>query len=130
MLQSNEENSAFNLIEFREMYAQFENVSDNKLKHLYRLSILIFAQSDNQSQNRDAETKESLLWLLVCHLASLDERGNDLVGSLSNASAGSVSTSFEITQQFDAAWFNQTQCGASYRQIVQPYPKARYYAGK
>ncbi len=74
--------------------------------------------------------KESLLWLLVCHLASLEERGNALVGSLSSASEGSVSSSFEFAQKLDAAWFNQSQCGASYRQIIQPYPKAKYYSGK
>ncbi len=116
----------FNIKEFRKIYPEFSDIEKLKLQYFQNLAFLILKTSKIPN-NFNNNQRENLLWLLICHLASLDKRGNTLVGSLSSASEGSVSSSFSLPQKMDNSWFNQSQYGATFKQIIQSYPQARYY---
>ena len=67
-----------------------------------------------------ADEKENLLFMLVCHLATLASRGS--AGSMTSAKEGEVQVSFAApTATGDAAWYNTTPCGAAYWQIIKKY---------
>ena len=67
----------------------------------------------------------SLLNMLVAHIAALNAPNNGregLVGRISSATQGSVSVSTDNgAQPGTAAWFQQTQYGASYWQATARY---------
>ncbi|MBO1325350.1 DUF4054 domain-containing protein [Acetobacter sp. TBRC 12305] len=83
-----------------------------------------------------ALTKRALLLnMLVAHLAMLDlpsDQGGvgGVIGRVSSASRGSVSVSTDFgSQQERAAWFNQTQAGASFWAATRFLRQARYVPG-
>lgn len=84
---------------------------------------------------RDLTRRALLLGLLVAHLAALylpsDQGGTGgLVGRVASATRGSVSVATDMgTQQERAAWFNQTQYGASFWTATRWLRQARYVPG-
>ena len=84
---------------------------------------------------RDLKKRSRLLGMLVAHLALLSlpssEGGNGgAVGRVSSASRGSVSISTDFGSTSErAAWFNQTQPGASFWAATVYLRQARYVPG-
>lgn len=84
---------------------------------------------------RDTTKRALLLGLLVSHLATLylpQAQGGQsgLVGRVSSATRGSVSIGSDMgSQQERAAWFNQTQYGASFWAATRYLRQARYVPG-
>ena len=114
----------FNPVEFKAIYPQFADFDDTRLNYFFSVACVLV---DNSERSRvpynppSDETRKIILYALVCHLGELAIRGGGLVGSLANAAEGSVSTGFTVPTNPNAAWYNQTQCGATAWQLMQPF---------
>lgn len=101
---------------FLEIYPQFSSVSDAAFSFMWANALMISGLADNDNYS-DAE-KQNLLFMLVCHLATLADRGT--AGAMSSATEGSVSVSYSVpTYGQEADWYMSTPCGAAYWQIVK-----------
>ena len=108
----------FDVEKFRAVYPQFANLSDAQLEFMWGNALII---SGIEEDTRIPESqKENLLFMLVCHLATLATRGT--TGTMTGATQGSVSVTYAApVHTGDAAWYNSTPCGAAYWQIVKKY---------
>lgn len=109
----------FDITKFRTVYPQFaETPSDASLEFMWQ-NALIISGIEQDSRIPEAE-KENLLFMLVCHLATVASRGS--AGPMTSAKEGEVQVSFAApTATGDAAWYNTTPCGAAYWQIIKKY---------
>lgn len=117
----------FDITAFRAAYPNFSTVTDDQLTAFFNVAEMIL---DNTTASRVSDTDERriLLWMLVCHLATLSLRGNAAVGAISSASEGSVSTSFAQLPITNASWwYLQTPCGATYWQATAKYRQGGRY---
>lgn len=125
----------FNPQDWLEIYTEFEGkLTDAQLNYAFNLATLLLDNTDASpvpyDPEKGVETRKILLWLLVCHLASLAIRPIGQSGALTSATEGSVSTGFQIPQSPNAAWFNQTNCGASYWQAIRKWAVGGRYYGE
>lgn len=106
----------FDVEKFRAVYPQFASLSDAQLEFMWQNALII---SGIEGDTRVPEgQKENLLFMLVCHLATLAVRGT--TGAMTGATQGSVSVTYATpTYTGDAAWYNLTPCGAAYWQIIK-----------
>ncbi len=109
----------FDITKFRTVYPQFaDKPPDASLEFMWQ-NALIISGIEQDSRIPEAE-KENLLFMLVCHLATLADRGS--AGAMTSAKQGEVQVSFATpTATGDAAWYNTTPCGAAYWQIIKRY---------
>lgn len=109
----------FDIVKFRSIYPQFAKLSDEQLAFMAENALIISGL--DVDERIPADKKYNLWYILVCHLATLSERGT--AGSVASATEGSVSVSFGQMQQTggDADWYNLTPCGSAYWQIVKKY---------
>ena len=108
----------FDITKFRTIYPQFAEIPDASLEFMWQNALIISGIADD-SRIPEAE-KENLLFMLVCHLATLASRGS--AGPMTSAKEGEVQVSFAApTATGDAAWYNTTPCGAAYWQIIKKY---------
>lgn len=116
----------FDIDEFRTLYPQFEKVTDEMLEKYFNAACLL-CNNTQKSLVKDLDERKTLLYLLVCHIAELQGRGNTLVGLLTSATEGKVSVS---VKPFDNAnWYQQTQCGSLYWAATAKYRIGpRYFA--
>ena len=106
----------FNVEKFRTIYPQFAEVPDAQLEFMWQNALLISGIEEDARIPEDQ--KENLLFMLVCHLATLAARGT--TGAMTGATQGSVSVTYATpTHTGDAAWYNLTPCGAAYWQIIK-----------
>lgn len=106
----------FDIDAFRAIYPQFADVPDATLEFYWQNALLI-SDLANHPDYTD-EQKENLLFMLVCHLATLAQRGT--AGAMTNATEGSVSVSFATPQYGkEADWYMLTPCGAAYWQVIK-----------
>lgn len=126
----------FNYNDFIAAYPQFNLVSSNALQNCFIQAELICNNSD-ASVVQDVAVRKTLLWLLVAHIATLMGQTNvnvqngtvgqsAVVGRTNSASEGSVSISTEMRMNNNAAYFMQTQYGATYWQMILPYRSFRF----
>ena len=120
--------------DFREFYPQFtaDIITDGQLMQAFAVACLMLDNSENAPvpyvPEKGVFTRQMLLDLLVCHLATLALWPLGQSGPAASASEGSVSVSFRLPAQPDGAYFKQTPCGQSYWQAVLPYMRGgRYY---
>ena len=120
--------AVFNYANFVLLFPQFAaNPSQATLQLYYNLAGDVWLRRTTgpvRSQVRSLQN--DLMNLLTAHLATLftGPDGNDpsgLVGRISSASEGSVSVSTEFQSTMNAAWFNQTQAGATFWAATAPY---------
>ncbi len=123
-------NKDFNIEEFREFYPHFSSVPDRKVIEFHSFASLLHRQNAQKALIEDEKICTSLVYLLLAHIIGLYERGDRLVGTLASASEGSITTSFNFSKNEKAAWFCQSQSGASYYQLIQSPTLPRYYSGK
>ncbi len=109
----------FDITKFRTIYPQFaDKPPDASLEFMWQ-NALIISGIEQDSRIPEAD-KENLLFMLVCHLATLASRGS--AGPMTSAKEGEVQVSFAApTATGDAAWYNTTPCGAAYWQIIKKY---------
>ena len=108
----------FDVEKFRAVYPQFASLSDAQLEFMWQNALII---SGIEEDTRIPEgQKENLLFMLVCHLATLASRGT--TGAMTGATQGSVSVTYATPAYTgDAAWYNLTPCGAAYWQTVKKH---------
>ncbi len=121
----------FDPAEFREIHPQFADFTDARLRHAFEVACLVVENSECSAIPYDppkTTARETILRLLVCHLAELSVRG--AVGVMTHAAQGSVSAGFDAPNDPGAYWFNQTQCGATARRLLSGFaPGGRLYLG-
>ena len=108
----------FNPEEFREINPRFADIPDAQLEFAFALACELTGNSEGSVVPYDppeVATREILLYALVCHFCELWERGGGITGALIGATQGSVSASFAplAAGGADAAWYMQTECGAT-----------------
>ena len=116
----------FDVNDFKLYHRGMEEVPKEELQALFKSACLLLNNTLN-SIVTDLEERKLLLYLLVCHLYQLAERGGEMVGQMTGASQGKVSIS--ITGIANANWYQQTQCGALFWQATAKYRRGvRYIA--
>lgn len=100
-------------------YPQFSEISDEQLTSFFAIAEQIVDNSEN-SRITDLKERKILLYLLVCHMATLYLRG-DITGNITSASQGSVSSGFGSYDLGNGKWFGQTPCGALFWQLTGKY---------
>ncbi len=110
----------FDPLEFKVFYPQFEAVADERLTMFFTQACILLDNTD-KSVVENLDERKILLYLLTCHIATLAERGGDIVGALTSAGEGSVNVAYSAPSAKNGAWYMQTQCGATYWQMTLPY---------
>lgn len=110
-------------------------LTDAQLQQAFDAACLLLDNTDASPVPYDPANgvlvRRTLLYLLVCHLATPTLWPLGQSGPLSNAAEGSVSVGFVVPQNAGKAFYNQTPCGQAFWQAVQPYAAGgRYYAAK
>lgn len=106
----------FDIDAFRAIYPQFADIPDATLEFMWTNALMISGLENNPDYT-DAE-KQNLLFMLVCHMATLSQRGT--AGAMVSATEGSVSVSYTSPQYGkEADWYMLTPCGAAYWQIIK-----------
>ena len=109
----------FDVEKFRAVYPQFASFSDAQLEFMWQNALII---SGIEGDTRVPEgQKENLLFMLVCHLATLATRGT--AGAMTSAKQGEVQVTYASvpSRSDDADWFNLTPCGSAYWQAIKRY---------
>ena len=109
----------FDVEKFRAVYLQFASLSDAQLEFMWENALII---SGVEGDTRVPEgQKENLLFMLVCHLATLATRGT--AGAMTSAKQGEVQVTYASVppRSDDADWFNLTPCGSAYWQAIKRY---------
>lgn len=114
----------FEPTEFKILYPEFANVSDDTLKAYFKAACLL-CNNTPQSPVSDLAERKMLLYLLVCHIATLKQRGNAIVGTITSAAEGKVNVS--VTPLVNANWYQSTACGALYWQATAKYRRGMRY---
>lgn len=125
---------------FLEAYPQFapggvQALTDAQLRQAFDVACLILDNTDASLVPYDPEkgilVRQTLLWLIVCHLATMAMWQPGQSGPLASAGEGSVNVSFSIPTSTGQAYWNQTPCGQTFWQAIQRYAVGgRYYAVK
>jgi hypothetical protein len=116
----------FDPVEFRNLKPQFADLSDAQLDYAFDLACEVVSNSESSLVPYDPQagvkTRKILLYALVCHFCELRTRG-DFVGTMTSAGEGSVNASFSLPPVTDAnaAWYMQTQCGATAWMLMRRY---------
>lgn len=116
----------FDPVHFAVLYPQFAELDNSTIMQYFRMAELILDNSP-KSPIKDLNERETLYFLLVCHIATLSSRGDGLVGMITSAAEGKVNVS--VAPLANANWFNQTACGSMYWQATMPYRLGVRYIG-
>lgn len=117
----------FNATEFRTFYPKFteELISDEQLDNLFQLACTFIDNTDKSrfpyDPDRNIYTRKQMLYLLVCHLATMELWGAGQSGPLTSATQGSVSVGFQSMDMWGQPWFSQTPCGRTLLMMLRPY---------
>ena len=128
----------FDLEKFRELYPAFsdeEKVTDAQLENAFDLACEVIGNDDGCAVPYDPEavpavkTRETLLFLLTCHIATMQYLWDaDQVAAVSAATQGSTSATFAINPNAKE-WWDNTKCGAQAWIILRNYGGGAYYFG-
>lgn len=111
----------FNIEKFREIYPELSALTDGQLNGYFDRACL-FLDNTPKSIVSDLRERETLLFMLVCHIATLAGRGGGATGAVTSATEGSVSASFQpLAYSGNAQWYAQTACGAAFWQAIKKY---------
>lgn len=91
----------------------------------------LFVDNTDCSRIRDVNTRTTILYLVVAHLAALNATINGqapsgLVGRVSSATEGSVSVTTELQAPGSAGWWAMSRYGYEAWQAMAPYRTFRY----
>lgn len=119
---------------FRELYPRFtsEIITDSQLNQAFSVACLMLDNSDSSVVPYDPQSgvlvRQTMLNLLVCHIATLALWPPGQSGPVSSSTEGSVSVSFALPQSRNGEYFCQTPCGQAYWTAIQAYIRGgRYY---
>lgn len=128
----------FDPVAFKEAFPEFADVSNARLQLVFT-SATAFLDNTDASVIVDGDRRSAIFFWLVAHLLTLGGTGvigasnsgpTGVVGRLSSATEGSVSSSFDmgVPMGAGAAWWNQTQYGATAWMLLAPFRSFRYVA--
>lgn len=120
----------FDAANFKIRYPEFSEVADLVLSARFDEATLYLSNTD-VSPVQDITRRTVLLYLLTAHIATISGVLNadgkpGPVGRVSSATEGSVSIDLEFNAPGTAAWFMQTQYGASFWQATSSLRGFRY----
>lgn len=122
----------FDIDEFRELYPKIA-ATDAQLDMFFTIAEG-FLDNTECSVVKNPSERKTMLYLLVAHMASLNqqtESGNAVVGRVSSASEGTVSISLDYgVMDNTSRWYLQTPYGAMYFQMTKKYRSFLYRLGK
>lgn len=122
----------FDIAEFRALYPTIK-ATDEQLLMFFSIAES-FLDNTKCSVVKDLEQRKYMLYLLVAHMAALNqqtEAGNAVVGRLATATEGTVSISLDYgTMGNNERWYLQTPYGAMYWQLTKRYRSMLYRLGK
>ena len=118
----------FDAIEFLALYPQFNNVfTPEQLTQFFNVACLLCDNTEN-SKISDLAERKTLLYMLVCHIATLQQRGTGMVGLLTSATEGKVSVGLQAYTN-NPNWYSQTQCGSMFWLATAKYRVGMRYIG-
>lgn len=109
------------------MYPRFTQgiISDAELRQAFDVACLILDNTNASpvpyDPDKDVFARRTLLYLLVCHLATMALWPAGQSGPMSNATQGSVSVGFSIPSHLNGQYFQNTPCGQTFWQAIQRY---------
>lgn len=118
--------ATFDPEKFKAAYPAFQGLTNEQLEEFFGIAT-IFLRNDGTGPVRVVATQQRLLNMLTAHLLQLalgpDGNGGNasMVGSINSASEGSVSVGLNFDGSQNAAWYNQTQYGATFWQATVAY---------
>ena len=102
-----------------------EKVGDEQLQYFWEMAVTFINNTDSSPFPYDPakgiRTRKIMLYLLVCHLATMSLWGDGQSGPLTSATEGSVSVGFQQVMMGNQAWFSQTPCGRTLLMMLRPY---------
>lgn len=110
----------FSADEWLGMYPQFQNVFTPMQLQVFFDAACLLCNNTKNSIVKDLDERKMLLYMLVCHIATLQQRGTGMVGLLTSASEGKVSVGLQALAN-NAGWYGQTQCGNMYWMATAKY---------
>lgn len=124
---------------FKLAFPEFEQVPDARLTAIFNMVTATTIDNTDASIVTDVPARSALIDLLVAHMLTLYGYtaiggqivpGHGVVGRVSSATEGTVSTSLEYRAAATAteAWYNQTPYGAQYWAFTAQYRSFRYVA--
>lgn len=127
----------FDPSQFKTAFPEFAAVPDARLTLLFNMATASLIDNTDASIVVDVVQRASMLDLAVAHLLTLfgttvagtgNAGPSGVVGRLSSATEGSVSSSFEMNVPVSpgSAWWNQTQYGAMFWVMMAPFRSFRY----
>lgn len=125
----------FNYAVWAARYPELASSVDENLATAYFGEATLYLNNSCCSVVCGPEPRATLLNMITAHIAKLNATINGvppsgLVGRISDASEGTVSVAVDYgTQSASAAWWLQTQYGASYWQATARYRRGRYVPG-
>ena len=120
----------FNVDNWRLKYpALSDKFTDDQLQIYFDIASTVLLDNTSKSIVKDETVRAMLYDMLVCHLATLADRGSTITGSLTSASEGGVSASFSVPTSSDdiSSWYKQTQCGWAYWLYMLQYRRGGIY---
>lgn len=122
----------FVIAEFRALYPTIK-ATDAQLEMHFKFAVWLLG-NDKCSLVKDLEMRKYFLYLLVAHMATLDQQadeGSPVVGRVSSATEGTVSIGLDYGEMNDnARWYLQTPYGAKYWQMIKRFRSMLYRLGK
>jgi hypothetical protein len=119
----------FDIAEWRELYPQYEGVSDIQLGFLWEIACSLIGNTPASRIPYDpprSSRRKIILYGTLCHLAYLQQRG-DIVGNVTSATQGSVNAGFAYQVKDNSRWWEQSQCGAMVWQLLAPSRRGGLY---
>jgi len=118
----------FDATEFRGFYPKFtvDVVSDTQLENYFNLACSLINNTESSpfpfEPDNNIYIRKEMLYMLVCHLATMGTWDVGQTGPVQSATQGSVSVSYgNLTGSANASWFNQTPCGRTLWMLLRPY---------
>ena len=122
----------FDATEFRGFYPKFtvDVVSDTQLENYFNLACTLINNTDSSRIPYDPENsvyaRKEMLYLLVCHLATMGTWDIGQTGPVQSATQGSVSVGYASLGQLGQNYFGQTQYGLLFWELVKKYMSGFY----
>lgn len=106
-------------------------LTNEQIEFYYQLAVRLLGKKE-KSIIEDDEERELAYQLMVCHIITINGR-NGMIGTITNASEGSVSVGTQIPQSLTQSYLSTTPCGlwlwellTKYRKGIRWYPYRRW----
>ncbi|VVD90633.1 hypothetical protein PCO31110_01601 [Pandoraea communis] len=123
----------FNYTEWLAMFPTFSSVSESLATSYFGMAEL-FLNNTDASPVCNVDVRKTMLYLITAHIAFLmgramagDGSGAAIVGQMTNATEGTVTAGIAASNSQNAAYWNQSQYGAMYWQMILPWRSFQMY---